>query len=145
MSTGTKVFIGAGALAVGAGAYAFMGPNGKKNQKKVIDFGARIKKEVTAHAKALENSSKKEIEGVIDMLSGAYSAKYKEHAPQIKAISKALKGEWSSFVKTTKPVVKKATTQAKKVVTAVKKAEKKVVKKVIKKIAPKVVKKVAKK
>lgn len=145
VSTATKVAIGVGAVALGASAYALMGPNGKKNQKKVKDWAMYMKKEVTTHVKKFEQGSKKEVEGVIDMLAKTYAQQYKEHAPQIKAVSKALKGEWSSFVKTAKPVVKKTTTQAKKVVATVKKTEKKVVKKVIQKVAPKVAKKVGKK
>lgn len=140
ISTTTKVLIGAGALAVGASVYALMGPNGKKNQKKVKDWAIHMKKEVMTHVKKLEKGSKKEIEGVIDVLSKTYSEQYKEHAPQIKAVSKALKGEWSSFVKTTKPVVKKATTQIKKLEKKAKGVPK-VIKKTVKKVEKKIVKK----
>ncbi|MBP9711748.1 MAG: hypothetical protein KBD55_01810 [Candidatus Pacebacteria bacterium] len=45
ISKGKLVGMAAGLVAVGAGAYYFAGPNGKKNQKKVKVLAGKIKKE----------------------------------------------------------------------------------------------------
>ena len=44
MSKGKMMAVGAGIVAVGAGAYALLGPSGKRNQVKVKAFAKKMEK-----------------------------------------------------------------------------------------------------
>lgn len=44
---GKKIAIGAGVVAVGTAAYMLLGPEGKKNRKKVQDFAKSVSKKVS--------------------------------------------------------------------------------------------------
>lgn len=87
MSVGKKLAIGAGVVAVGAGAYMLLGKNGKANQKKV---------------KVLLNNAK----GMLD----------KKNTKIVIAKAKnEVKKEWVKILKQTKPVAKKVIKATKKI------------------------------
>lgn len=113
---GKAIAIGAGIAAIGAGAYYLLGPDGKKNQKKVHAWAVKMEKEADKKIKAIKNASEPVYHNLVDSLTEAYAKEYKEHAPEIKAFSKALKTKWKAVSKSAKPVVKKAKAAAKKVV-----------------------------
>ncbi len=126
LSVGKAVAIGAGVAAVSAGAYYFLGPNGKKNQQKAKAWMAEMKKEAVKKIGKVERATKPAYDKAVDALASAYSKQYKAHAPEIKAFANTLKKEWQTASAKAKPVVVKA-----------KKEVKKIVKKVEKKVAPK--------
>lgn len=59
MSKGKMIAIGAGVAAVGAGAYALLGPNGKKNQAKVKAFAKKMEKKAMPKIKKMEKLAEK--------------------------------------------------------------------------------------
>ena len=106
ISAGKVMAIGAGVAALGAGAYYFLGPNGKKNQQKAKIWMTKMEKEVVKKTATLKNASAPVYHKVVDSLTQEYSKQYKEHAPQIKAFASHLKSQWK---KTEKKVAPKKT------------------------------------
>ncbi len=97
MSTGKKMAIGAGIVAVGAatgGAYYILGPNAKAHQKKAAELMAKIKKEVQDDIKKAKEVSAPLYHKAVDIVSKNYAKQYKAHAPEIKAFANKLKKEW---------------------------------------------------
>lgn len=111
MSAGKMVVIGAGVAAVGAGAYALLGPNGKKNQKRAGAWVSKMEKDAKKKLISLKNASAPVYHKAVDALASSYSKEYKAHEKEIKAFAKELKGDWKNA---SKKVVKKATSTQKK-------------------------------
>lgn len=107
ISAGKAIAIGAGVATLAAGAYYFLGPNGKKNQKKATVWTTKMKKEVEKKVATIKNVSEPIYHNVVDTLAMNYSKQYKAHAPEIKAFAKHLKSEWKGIEK--KVTQKKAT------------------------------------
>ncbi|MCR4327950.1 MAG: hypothetical protein NUV53_00325 [Patescibacteria group bacterium] len=102
MSTGKKMAIGAGIVAVGAatgGAYYILGPNAKAHQKKVAALLNKIKKEVEKEAKKAKEISVPLYHKAVDTVSKTYAKHYKAHEKDIKAFTKKLKNEWKGMKK----------------------------------------------
>ena len=116
ISVGKVVALGAGVAALGAGAYYFLGPNGKKNQKKVKVLMTKMEKEVGSKMKKVESATLPIYHKTVDTLAETYSKQYKEHAPEIKAFAKHLKGSWKDIEKKTKPTITKAKKTIKKTI-----------------------------
>lgn len=117
MSSGKKAAIGAGVVAlsaVGAGAYYFLGPDGKKNQKKALALVGKMKKEVISEVKKAKKLSGPVYGKAVDMVSKNYAKQYKAHAKDIKAIASKLKSEWKGIEKALKTTTKKAVKSATK-------------------------------
>ncbi len=114
MSVGAKVAIGAGVAAVGAGAYYFMGPDGKKHQKKAKAFAGKMEKEVMANMKKMKALGLPVYEEVVDAVAQKYSKEYKEHSADVLALAKNLKSKWASAEKSAKSTVNKAKKAVKK-------------------------------
>lgn len=106
-NTGKKVAIGLGVAAIGAGAYYLLGPDGKKNQKKIAAFASKIKKEAEQKIKEVKNATEPAYHKVIDTLSKKYGTDYKEHKNEISAIAKALKSSWKDIKNSAKKPSKK--------------------------------------
>lgn len=123
MSAGSMVAIGAGVAALSAGAYYFLGPNGKKNQKHAKAWMAEMKSEAMKKIAKVEKVTMPLYNKAVDNAAAMYAKQYKAHAPEINAFAKKLKSEWKGAEQKAKPVVKK-------VQKAVKKIEKKVMKKI---------------
>ena len=97
MSTGKKMAIGAGIVAIGAatgGAYYILGPNAKEHQKKAAALLGKIKKEVTREVKKAKEISVPLYHKAVDAISKTYAKQYKAHAGDIKAFANKLKKEW---------------------------------------------------
>ncbi len=103
--------IGAGVAVVGAGAYALLGPNGKKNQKKAKDWMIKMEKDAENLVKKVKDIDATKYYDTVDSLASKYLKKYKDNAPEIKALAKQLKTEWSK-TKKIKPAVKKVVKKA---------------------------------
>ena len=107
MSAGKVVAIGAGVAAIGAGAYYFLGPNGKKNQQKAKVWMTKMEKEVAKKMVKIKNASEPIYHNAVDTLAKNYSKQYKEHAPEIKAFAEHLKSSWKNVEKKVKPIKKR--------------------------------------
>lgn len=99
ISAGKAIAIGAGVATLAAGAYYFLGPNGKRNQKKATVWMIKMKKEVEKKVATIKNISEPIYHNVVDTLATNYSKQYKAHVPEIKAFAKHLKSEWKSAEK----------------------------------------------
>ena|ERR1700733_8011150 len=99
MSAGKILAIGAGIAAASAGAYAFLGPNGKKNQKKAKVWMAKMEKEIAVKMKDVKNASMPIYHSAVDAIAESYSKEYKMHSAEIQAFAKKLKSQWTSAEK----------------------------------------------
>jgi hypothetical protein len=107
ISAGKVIAAGAGIAALGAGAYYFLGPDGKKNQKKAKVWMTKMEKETAKKMATIKSTTRPIYHKVIDTLAENYSKQYKEHAPQIRAFAEHLKSSWKNIEKKTKPIGKK--------------------------------------
>jgi hypothetical protein len=107
ISAGKIIATGAGVAILAAGAYYFLGPNGKKNQKKAKVWMTKMEKEAEGKVKKIKNATLPMYHKTIDTLVETYSKKYKEHAPEIKAFAKHLKSNWKGTKGEEKSGVKK--------------------------------------
>lgn len=133
MTAGKIVAVGAGVAALSATAYYFLGPNGKKNQKKAKAWMVGMEKDIEKKAKAVKDMSESVYHKIVDDTIKPYMAKNIPDTKEIKAYAMMLKKEWKGLTKKAIP--------AKKAVAKAKPQVKKVAKKVIKKVAPKTAKK----
>jgi len=100
ISTTKLVAVGVGVAALGAGAYYFLGPDGKKHQKKAMGLISKIKKETLKDikkAKPIIREAKK----TIDLVKKETTRDVKHTKPIIKQANKTIK------------LVKKTTTKKK--------------------------------
>jgi len=119
MSLGKAAVIGAGVAAVGAGAYYLLGPKGKEHQKKLKSLTIEMKKQIDKELKKAKEVTGPLYQNAVDTMAATYSKQYKEHADEINAFAKKLKGEWKNIQNKVRPavkVVKKAKRTVKKVI-----------------------------
>lgn len=107
MSVGNIATIGAGAAAVGAGAYYFLGPKGKQHRGKTKAWMVEIEKEIEKKLKKAKNVTELFYHGAVDNVVEAYGKQYKEYAGEINAFAKKIKDEWKSMRPKARPVIKK--------------------------------------
>jgi hypothetical protein len=98
ISGGKMLATGVG-MALGAGAYYLLGPDSKKNQKKVSVVMSKIKNEVEKEIKKSKEISVPLYHKAVDVISENYAKQYAMHEPEIKAFAKKLKGEWKGAIK----------------------------------------------
>ncbi len=108
MSKGAMVAIGAGAAALGAGAYYLLGPKRKEHQKKAKAMMDKMKKEVIHQVKNAKEISLPIYHKVVDSVAETYSKEYEMHEAEIKALAKKLKGQYKSAAHKAKSTIKKA-------------------------------------
>lgn len=116
MSAMKATAIGAGIAGLSAGAYYFLGPNGKKHQKKATAWMVKMEKEAKKQVSKIKDASVPAYSKVVDSLATTYSQQYREHAPELKAFAKHLKDSWKKAQSEARPVAKKVKTAVKKVV-----------------------------
>lgn len=95
----------AGVAALGSAAYMFLGPDGKKNQKKAKALMGKMEKEVKSKIKMAKDMTEPMYNKAVDAMASTYSKQYKEHAPEIKMVANKLKSEWKAAVKKMPKVV----------------------------------------
>ena len=93
MSKGKMVALGAGAVALGAGAYYLLGPSAKKHQKKVKALLIKMKTEVVNKVKKANNLTTPLYNKMVDSVAVQYAKQYNAHQGEIKSFAKKLKGE----------------------------------------------------
>lgn len=96
MSAGTAAAIGAGLAAAGAGAYYFLGPKGKQHRGKAKVWMTGMETEIEKKLKKARSVTQPLYRDTVDTIAATYSKRYKEHAPEIKALAKKLKAGWKS-------------------------------------------------
>jgi len=107
VSAGKVMAIGAGVATLAAGAYYFLGPNGKKNQQKAKVWMTKMEKEAKNKLGKIKDITKPIYDKTVDSLVENYSKQYKEHAPEIKSFAKHLKSSWKNVEKKVKPIKKR--------------------------------------
>jgi len=112
-TTSGKMLAAGVGLALGAGAYYLLGPDGKKNQKKAKVLMAKMQKEIGVEIKKAKEMSGPLYQKAVDVISENYAKQYEMHAPEIKAFAKKLKGEWKKV--SPKPAKKYTKSSKKKV------------------------------
>jgi hypothetical protein len=105
---GKAIAIGAGVVALGAGAYYYFGPKGKKHQKEAKIWITGMKTEIEKNVKKIENLTKPIYQKAVDAIAETYAKKYKEHAKEIKIFAENLKGEWRNIKQPVRFIVKKS-------------------------------------
>ena len=93
---GKVLTIGTGAVALVAASYFFLGPKGKKNQKKTRAWMIKMKGDVVEKLESMEDITKGTYDAVVDTVSSAYEviAGSKE---EVAKLSKELKSHWKSI------------------------------------------------
>jgi arginyl-tRNA synthetase len=129
MSAGKVAAVGAGVAALGAAAYYFLGPNGKKNQKAMKGWMMEAKTKIVKNIEKAKQMTEPMYKMMVDEVVAPYMKKNAGNVKEIKAFSDNIKKQWKNVA----------------MMYAKKGAAKKVAKKVAKKAVKKATKKVAKK
>ncbi|MDQ5954358.1 MAG: hypothetical protein QG583_286 [Patescibacteria group bacterium] len=125
-NVGGKVALGAGVAALSVAAYLLLGPDGKKNRKKVGDWSEKMKKEAAAKFKKMKHVTEPIYNKVVDEISSKYMKAKGLSVEEVGEVVKDLKKHWKTISKAPG-----------KVVTATKKKATRVTKKAVKKTAKK--------
>ena len=128
VSAGKAVVLGAGLATIGASAYYFLGPNGKKNQKNAKIWMTSMKNEIEKKVSNAKKVTAPTYHKIVDTISDMYSAKHKEHKGEIEAFAnylklelKDLKAQVKPIQKSTKKIIKSTTKKAKNILSKKKK------------------------
>jgi len=95
-STSTKAALGASVVAVGAGAYYFLGPKGKEHRGNAKVWMVEMEKDIEKKAGTIKKLSRPLYHEAVDALAKTYGKKYKAYTKEINAFAKNLKGEWKA-------------------------------------------------
>ncbi len=118
MSTGSKVAVGAGILALAtagaAGAYLLYGKNGAKNRKKVKSWMLKAKAEVLEHLENAKDLSEDTYHNVVNAALKKYAVAEKAAPAEIAALQKELKSNWKHLKSEATKGAKKAKVVIKK-------------------------------
>jgi hypothetical protein len=109
-----------GFAALAAGAYFFLGPDGKKHQKKMKGWMVKMKGEVLEKLEEMEEVTEPVYRQVVDTVARAQEVNDKIPRSEILALATDLKREWRSIRRLATHDKKKAKTVAKKTVRAAK-------------------------
>ncbi|MFA5997921.1 MAG: hypothetical protein WC814_00790 [Candidatus Paceibacterota bacterium] len=96
MSVGTAAAIGAGVAAVSAGAYYFLGPKGKQHRGRAKVWMTKMETDIEKKLQKAKSVTQPLYRDAVDTIAATYSKRYKEHAPEIKALAKKLKAGWKN-------------------------------------------------
>ncbi len=96
--------VGAGLAAAAAGAYAFLGPKGKANQKRAKDWAAKMKADVVKKINAAKAVSEPIYREIIDSVAETYVKTSPEGKKEVQALARDLKKHWKSIAKSARIV-----------------------------------------
>ncbi len=111
--------IGAVLASAAAGAYVFLGPKGKKNQKQVKEWTVKMKDDVVRKLKNARKVSEPVYNDIIDSVARTYEKGARENRGEVLALARDLKKHWKAIsksavvvkgdvVKAARKIVKKA-------------------------------------
>ena len=107
---GKVLTIGTGAVALVAASYFFLGPKGKKNQKKTRAWMIKMKGDVVEKLESVQDITKETYDTIVDSVGDAY-ATVAESKDEVAKLAKELKSHWKSIsskvVQERKKMVKK--------------------------------------
>lgn len=115
-SLGKIIGLSAGAVALGATAYYFLGPKGKRHQKSAKQWVVEAKKKVIKEIEKGKEMTESIYGKIVDDILRPYVAKG-AIAEEVSALSKALKKDWKNIVRASKENLKKSSTATKKTAT----------------------------
>ncbi len=96
ISAGTVAAIGAGVAAASIGAYYFLGPKGKQHRGEAKAWMTKMKTDIEKKLQKAKSVTGPLYRDTVDTIAAAYSKRYKEHAPEVKALAKKLKAGWKN-------------------------------------------------
>lgn len=105
--------IGASAAALAAGAYFFLGPKGKKNQKHLKAWVVKMKGDVIEKMEKVGDMSEELYHSIIDSVASKYAKGKSVTQEEVSEVADGLKKHWKNFSQSVKKGSKK--TVAKKV------------------------------
>lgn len=100
-NTSKIVSLGAGAIALGAAAYYFLGPKGKKHQDSAKKWTTDAKKKIINEIKRSKVMSKAIYNQIVDSALMPYIEK-SATATEVRALAQALKKDWGHISKVAK-------------------------------------------
>lgn len=109
-----------GIAALAAGAYFFLGPDGKKHQKKMKGWMVKMKGEVLEKLEDMQDVTEPIYREVVDTVARAQEVNDKIPRSEILSLATELKRQWRTIKKSAGSDKKKAKTVAKKTVRAAK-------------------------
>ncbi len=92
-----KVLVGAGLAALAAGAYFFLGPDGKKHQKKMKGWMIKMKGDVLEQIENAREVTEPVYNEIIDSVATTYTAANKIPKSEILALAQDLKRHWRTL------------------------------------------------
>ena len=97
ISTGAIVGIGAGIAALAGAAYAFLGPNKKKNRKIVSDLGKRVKKSVMEKAKEVKELTEPVYQEIVEQVKVEYENLKEMDPEELAGVILQIKESWDNI------------------------------------------------
>jgi len=92
--------IGAGIAAVAAGVYFFLGPNGKKHQRKLRGWMVKMKGDVIEKLEEVRDVTEPVYNKIVDTVAATYNAQKNIPKAEIIALVSELKREWKNISRT---------------------------------------------
>lgn len=136
-NVGKAVAVGAGLAALSGAAYAFFGPDGKKNQKKLKRWAEDMRDEVTEKFEDMKDVTEPMYNKVVEEVSKKYAQAKGVSVDEVNEAVEDLKKHWKVLSKDAGKLAKGAKKTVSKSVKSVKKVVKKVTKAPVKKVAKK--------
>ncbi len=96
------VLVGAGLAALAAGAYFFLGPDGKKHQRKMKGWMVKMKGEVLEKLEDAKEVTQPIYNDIVDTVAHANRVAGKIPQAEIAALATDLKRQWRNINKTVK-------------------------------------------
>lgn len=94
---GKSVAIGAGAVALGAAAYYFLGPKGKQHRAKAKEWTADAQKAVVRRMSKARELTEASYRNLVDEIISPYVNKGAAGAAEARAFAQAMKRDWKKF------------------------------------------------
>ncbi len=91
------VVLGAGVAALASGAYFFLGPKGKKNQKHAKAWAIKMKGDVVEKLEAAREISEPVYHKIIDSVAAKYEKGKKISREEVDELAKDLKKHWKTI------------------------------------------------
>lgn len=95
-NAGKVLTISAGVVALAAAGYFFLGPKGKKNQKKTRAWMIKMKGDVVEKLESMQDITKETYDTIVDTVGEAYIT-VAESKDEVTKLAKELKSHWKSI------------------------------------------------